>query len=68
MTDKAAISSSFSDPEIVSEYAEKTAQLVPALFPNEDETVLRESGFTSIDVFYAAFTFKGWVCNKPKNV
>ncbi|MDA8136561.1 MAG: class I SAM-dependent methyltransferase [Desulfobacteraceae bacterium] len=41
---------------------------LPVLSPSEDETILRESGFTNIDLFYAAFTFKGWVCYKPDNV
>ena len=41
---------------------------LPVLSPREDEALLRQSGFTSIDLIYAAFTFKGWVCYKPDNV
>lgn len=38
---------------------------LPVLSPSEDEAILREAGFVDVDLFYAAFTFKGWVCNKP---
>lgn len=38
---------------------------LPVLSPHEDEMVLRTAGFSQIDLFYAAFTFKGWVCYKP---
>lgn len=38
---------------------------LPVLSPAEDEEVLRAAGFGDIDLFYAAFTFKGWVCYKP---
>ncbi len=34
---------------------------LPALSPAEDEAVLREAGFTNVELFYAGFTFKGWV-------
>lgn len=34
---------------------------LPALSPAEDEAVLREAGFTDVELFYAGFTFKGWV-------
>lgn len=34
---------------------------LPALSPAEDEAVLREAGFADVELFYAAFTFKGWV-------
>ncbi|WP_026480731.1 class I SAM-dependent methyltransferase [Ahrensia sp. 13_GOM-1096m] len=37
---------------------------LPVLSPNEDEAVLRDAGFEDIDMFYTAFTFKGWVCKK----
>lgn len=34
---------------------------LPALSPAEDEAVLREAGFKDVELFYAGFTFKGWV-------
>ncbi|MCK0538416.1 hypothetical protein [Alcanivorax quisquiliarum] len=35
---------------------------LPALSPAADEALLAEAGFTDIQLFYAGFTFKGWVC------
>jgi tRNA (cmo5U34)-methyltransferase len=29
--------------------------------PDEDEAILREAGFTNVSLFYAAFTWRGWV-------
>lgn len=34
---------------------------LPLLTPEEDETVLKEAGFVGVEMFFAAFTFKGWV-------
>ncbi|MEV4421039.1 class I SAM-dependent methyltransferase [Patulibacter sp. NPDC049589] len=34
---------------------------LPALDPQEDEAVLREAGFREVALFYAAFSFRGWV-------
>jgi tRNA (cmo5U34)-methyltransferase len=31
------------------------------LAPEEDEAVLREAGFSNVSLFYAGFTFRGWV-------
>jgi tRNA (cmo5U34)-methyltransferase len=36
------------------------AQL-PILTPEQDEAILRESGFTNVSLFYVGFTFRGWV-------
>jgi tRNA (cmo5U34)-methyltransferase len=36
------------------------AQL-PLLSPEDEENLLREAGFTDVALFYAAFTFRGWV-------
>lgn len=36
------------------------AQL-PILAPEQDEALLRESGFTNVNLFYVGFTFRGWV-------
>lgn len=32
------------------------------LTPEQDEAILREAGFSNISLFYAGFTFRGWVC------
>jgi tRNA (cmo5U34)-methyltransferase len=37
------------------------AHQLPALSPDEDEAALRAAGFTDVSLFYAAFTFRGWV-------
>ena len=34
---------------------------LPLLSPEQDETLLREAGFTGVELFYAGFTFRGWV-------
>lgn len=39
-------------------------QRLPVLSPEQDAALLREAGFTNIELFYAAFTFKGWVARK----
>ncbi|MEQ9245941.1 MAG: class I SAM-dependent methyltransferase [Nitratireductor sp.] len=37
-------------------------QNLPALAPEEDEALLAEAGFGDIELFYAGFSFRGWVC------
>lgn len=37
---------------------------LPVLTPQQDAELLREAGFKDIDLFYCAFTFKGWVAYK----
>lgn len=37
------------------------AHQLPALSPDEDEASLRTAGFSDVSLFYAAFTFRGWV-------
>jgi tRNA (cmo5U34)-methyltransferase len=34
---------------------------LPILTPEQDETILREAGFSNVSLFYAGFTFRGWV-------
>lgn len=36
-------------------------QQLPLLTPGQDETLLREAGFTDITVFYVGLAFRGWV-------
>ncbi|MGO3869798.1 MAG: class I SAM-dependent methyltransferase [Alcaligenes sp.] len=38
---------------------------LPVLSPQQDVNLLREAGFVDIELFYCAFTFKGWVAYKP---
>ncbi|HEY1068659.1 MAG TPA: methyltransferase domain-containing protein, partial [Pirellulales bacterium] len=37
---------------------------LPVLSPEQDESLLREAGFSNVTLFYAAFTFRGWVAFK----
>jgi len=35
--------------------------LLPALSPEQDVELLRAAGFPVVELFYAAFSFRGWV-------
>ncbi len=37
---------------------------LPVLSPEQDVSALHEAGFSQVELFYAAFTFKGWVAYK----
>lgn len=37
---------------------------LPVLSPEQDEALLRDAGFADIALFYAGFTFRGWVARK----
>lgn len=45
--------------------AEAIAQRLPLLSPEEDEALMREAGFADVELFYAGFTFRGWVARMP---
>ncbi|WP_101926664.1 MULTISPECIES: class I SAM-dependent methyltransferase [Luteimonas] len=38
---------------------------LPTLAPEADERLLQVAGFAQVELFYAAFTFRGWVARKP---
>lgn len=38
---------------------------LPLLSPEQDVALLQEAGFGDIELFYAAFTFKGWIAYTP---
>jgi Methylase involved in ubiquinone/menaquinone biosynthesis len=38
---------------------------LPLLSPAQDEALLGEAGFVDIELFYAGFTFRGWVMRNP---
>lgn len=50
-----------SDPEHVAKGREAVATHVAMLSPEADEAVLRAAGFSGVEQFYAAFTWRGWV-------
>jgi tRNA (cmo5U34)-methyltransferase len=41
--------------------ANALANQLPALSPEQDADLLREAGFADVALFYAAFSFRGWV-------
>lgn len=43
-------------------------QRLPVLSPQQDADLLREAGFMDIDLFYCAFTFRGWVAHKENTL
>lgn len=40
-------------------------QHLPALTPAQDLELMTQAGFAEIELFYSAFSFKGWVATKP---
>ena len=49
------------DPEQVAKGRAAVSSSVRMISPDEDEAILREAGFTKVALFYAAFTWRGWV-------
>ncbi|AGT09555.1 class I SAM-dependent methyltransferase [Paracoccus aminophilus] len=41
--------------------AKAIGERLPILSPREDEAALAEAGFTDISLFYAGFSFRGWI-------
>jgi tRNA (cmo5U34)-methyltransferase len=41
--------------------AAEMARRLPLLSASEEEALLREAGFSDVELFYAAFSFRGWV-------
>ena len=39
---------------------------LPLLTPAQDEALLQAAGFEGVELFYAGFTFRGWVAYKPQ--
>lgn len=40
------------------------SERLPVLSPEQDEAILRDAGFADAALFYAGFTFRGWVGHK----
>lgn len=49
------------DPEKAKSGADAISARLPILSPEQDEAALADAGFANISLFYAAFTFRGWV-------
>jgi tRNA (cmo5U34)-methyltransferase len=62
----AAFAASSGVPESNTKNAiEAIGSRLPLLSPEEEVALLREAGFDAIELFYAAFSFKGWVAYNP---
>lgn len=49
------------DPDKAANTREAIDTKTHILAPEQDEAILREAGFLSVSLFYAAFSFRGWV-------
>lgn len=49
------------DPEQAEQARAAVAASLALLAPEDDESCLRDAGFSGIEQFYAAFTWRGWV-------
>ncbi|MBX3482949.1 MAG: class I SAM-dependent methyltransferase [Phenylobacterium sp.] len=49
------------DPQQVEKMCAGVGAHLPMLDPGQDEAILREAGFSDVALFYAAFTWRGWV-------
>jgi tRNA (cmo5U34)-methyltransferase len=49
------------DPQQVEKMCATVDAHVPLFDPRQDEAILREAGFSDVSLFYAAFTWRGWV-------
>jgi tRNA (cmo5U34)-methyltransferase len=49
------------DPEHASKARAAVDAHVNMLSPDQDEAILREAGFSDVSLFFAAFTWRGWV-------
>lgn len=48
-------------PEQMANARAKIGESLPILAPEDDEQLLRDAGFSSVELFYAGFAFRGWV-------
>jgi len=51
------------DPVEVNRARGAVAASLNSFTPEQDEAILRDGGFSNIDLFYAAFTWRGWVAH-----
>jgi tRNA (cmo5U34)-methyltransferase len=49
------------EPEMVNKARCAVDTMLNMLNPQEDEAVLRAAGFANVSLFYAAFTWRGWI-------
>ena len=53
-------------PEMAQNAATGIAAQLPVVSPDQDEADLRAAGFADVNLFYAAFSFRGWVAYAPE--
>lgn len=49
------------DPALLESARQAIATRLTILAPEEEEAMLRDAGFSGVSLFYAGFSFKGWV-------
>jgi tRNA (cmo5U34)-methyltransferase len=49
------------EPDKAESARDGIGERLPILTPEQDEAILRDAGFTNVSLFYAGFTFRGWV-------
>ena len=59
--EEAYLVASGSAPEDARRRREAVSKALHSLSPQRDEELLRQAGFSNVTLFYAAFTFRGWV-------
>jgi tRNA (cmo5U34)-methyltransferase len=55
--------SSGMDPSMANTARSGIGSRLPILAPEDDEQLLRDAGFSGIDLFYMGFAFRGWVAS-----
>jgi tRNA (cmo5U34)-methyltransferase len=53
------------DPEMADNARTAVAETIPLLDPDADEAVFRAAGLQNVTMFYAAFTWRGWIGYAP---
>jgi tRNA (cmo5U34)-methyltransferase len=51
------------NPEQAHKARAAVATSLNSFSPEQDEAILRAGGFTNVSLFYAAFTWRGWIAN-----
>lgn len=51
------------EPDQVAQARSTVASDLQLFAPEEDEAMLREAGFTAVQLFYTAFTWRGWIAH-----
>ena len=49
------------DPERAESARQAIGTKLTILAPEDEEAMLREAGFSDVGLFYAGFSFRGWV-------